>query len=292
MTIRPRRSALYMPGANARALEKAKGLAADVLILDLEDAVAPDKKAEAREQIEQALASGGYDGREIVIRTNGVATPEFADDIALVSRCRPDGVLVPKIETASMVGDVRSALTGAGAPTPIWAMIETPLAILNLPEIAEAAASASSGMPLTCFVIGTNDLVKDTRADLGADRMAAAYWLSATVTAARAHGIDVLDGVYNAFKDSEGYEAECEQGRRLGMDGKTLIHPSQIDAANRTFAPDAETVAWSRTILAAFEKPENAGKGVITVDGKMVELLHAKMAERIVAIADVIAAKG
>ncbi|MEL6622766.1 MAG: CoA ester lyase [Pseudomonadota bacterium] len=288
--IRPRRSALYMPGANARALEKAKGLSADVLILDLEDAVAPDKKDEARGLIRAALAEGGYDGREIVIRTNGVPTSEFKSDLELVAASKPDAVLVPKVESGADVTTIRSALMEANAALPIWAMIETPLGILNVAEIAAAAAHETH--PLACFVIGTNDLVKDTRAQLSADRAEAMFWLQSTVTAARAFGIDVLDGVFNAFKDLDGYRRECDQGLRLGMDGKTLIHPTQIEYANTVFAPSDSDVASARQILEAFDQPENAGKGVITLDGKMVELLHAEMAQRTVALADAIARRG
>ncbi|MEO0800429.1 MAG: CoA ester lyase [Pseudomonadota bacterium] len=288
--IRPRRSALYMPGANARALEKAKGLSADVLILDLEDAVAPDKKDEARGLIRAALTEGGYDGREIVIRTNGVATSEFQSDLELVAASKPDAVLVPKVESGADVTTIRSALMEANAALPIWAMIETPLGILNVAEIAAAAAHETH--PLACFVIGTNDLVKDTRAQLSADRAEAMFWLQSTVTAARAFGIDVLDGVFNAFKDLDGYRRECDQGLRLGMDGKTLIHPTQIEYANTVFAPSDSDVASARQILEAFDQPENAGKGVITLDGKMVELLHAEMAQRTVALADAIARRG
>ena len=288
--IRPRRSALYMPGANARALEKAKGLSADVLIFDLEDAVAPDKKDEARGLIRAALAEGGYDGREIVIRTNGVPTSEFKSDLELVAASKPDAVLVPKVESGADVTTIRSALMEANAALPIWAMIETPLGILNVAEIAAAAAHETH--PLACFVIGTNDLVKDTRAQLSADRAEAMFWLQSTVTAARAFGIDVLDGVFNAFKDLDGYRRECDQGLRLGMDGKTLIHPTQIEYANTVFAPSDSDVASARQILEAFDQPENAGKGVITLDGKMVELLHAEMAQRTVALADAIARRG
>jgi len=291
ISIAPRRSALYMPGANARALEKAKGLSADVLILDLEDAVAPPAKADARKAIALAMADGGYPGREVAIRTNGLGPQWFDDDLALAAVARPQAVLVPKVGSAADVSAIREAMREAGCASDmqIWAMIETPIAILNVSEIAAAAAADSH--PVTCFVLGTNDLVKDTRATLDAQRTAGLYWLSATVTAARAYGVDVLDGVYNAFKDLDGFERECQQGRAFGMDGKTLIHPTQIETANTVFAPDPEEVAWSRTIIAAFDKPENQGMGVISIDGKMVELLHADMARRTVAMADAIAAR-
>ncbi|MEO0791366.1 MAG: CoA ester lyase, partial [Pseudomonadota bacterium] len=203
---------------------------------------------------------------------------------------KPDAVLVPKVESGADVTTIRSALMEANAALPIWAMIGTPLGILNVAEIAAAAAHEMH--PLACFVIGTNDLVKDTRAQLSADRAEAMFWLQSTVTAARAFGIDVLDGVFNAFKDLDGYRRECDQGLRLGMDGKTLIHPTQIEYANTVFAPSDSDVAAARQILEAFDQPENAGKGVITLDGKMVELLHAEMAQRTVALADAIARRG
>lgn len=290
MTIMPRRSALYMPGSNQRALEKAKGLNADALILDLEDSVAPEAKTQARQNISEVLRAGGYIGREAVVRLNGADSQWFADDVAAIAKLEISGVLVPKVESAETVARVREELEFRGAPkqVAIWAMIETPMAIVKLPEIAGAAAGPGNAYPLTCFVIGTNDLVKETRAEIDASRLSALYWLSATVTAARAYGIEVLDSVYNAHKDLDGFERECLQGRQLGMDGKSLIHPAQIEIANRVFAPDVEEVAWARIVLAAFDDPSNAGRGVISIDGKMVELLHAEMARRIVAIADTI----
>jgi citrate lyase subunit beta/citryl-CoA lyase len=286
MQIRPRRSALYMPGSNARALEKAKTLAADVVIFDLEDAVAPDAKETAREQVVAAVKGGGYGRRELVIRINGLDTPWGRADLAAALNAAPDGVLVPKVSKPEDLALVASALAGAPAKVHAWAMMETPLAILNAREIA--ATAASSDTRLMCFVMGTNDLVKETRADLDTERTAALYWLSATVTAARAYGIDVLDGVYNNFKDLDGFRRECLQGRRLGMDGKTLIHPDQITGANEVFSPSAAELAWARKIIAAFEQPENKGKGAITVDGRMVELLHVETARRTVRIAEAI----
>ncbi|MEO1265296.1 MAG: CoA ester lyase, partial [Pseudomonadota bacterium] len=269
MSITPRRSALYMPGANARALEKAKGLDADVLILDLEDAVAPDAKAVARDQISAAMADGGYPGREVVIRVNGVGSDWFADDLALCAAAGPDAVLVPKVSNAGEVAAIREGFAKAGVArsTPLWAMIETPEAILKLGEITGAANDESA--PLTCLVVGANDLVKETRMVLDAARSQAMYWLAATVTAARAAGLDVLDSVYNDFRDLDGFAAECAAGRDLGMDGKTLIHPSQIEIANTTFAPTPEAIADARAILDAFAKPENQGRGVINLDGRM-----------------------
>lgn len=293
-TIRPRRSALYMPGSNARAMEKARSLPADVVILDLEDAVAPDAKETARTQVCDAVTAGGFGGREVVIRTNGLDTPWFSSDISAAAAAGPSAVLVPKVSTTAHVRRIEAALASAPASLKLWAMIETPLAILNLREIAaeaDGAANPAKRGRLAVFVVGTNDLVKETRADLAAGRAPAMYWLQATVTAARAYGIDVLDGVYNNFRDAEGYRRECLEGRALGMDGKTLIHPDQIALANEIFAPKPDDVAWARKIIAAFEDPSATGKGVITLDGKMVELLHRDMALRTVAIADAIAGR-
>lgn len=289
MAIRPRRSALYMPGSNTRTLEKAKTLAADVVIFDLEDAVAPEAKDLARDQVMAAVAGGGYGNRELVVRINGLDTPWGLTDLARAAEVAPDAILVPKVSSPSQLITVGQALAPAPEKTRVWAMIETPLAILNLREIAAAAEDPVTR--LSCFVLGTNDLVKETRAALDENRTAALFWLSAAVTAARAFGIDVLDGVYNAFRDLEGFRRECQQGRQLGMDGKTLIHPDQIAPANEIFSPTEEEVAWARKIIAAFEQPENQGKGAITVDGRMVELLHRQMAQRTVALAEAIAAK-
>ena len=284
--MHPRRSALYMPGSNARALEKAKTLDADVVIFDLEDAVAPDAKADARQQVCAAVKGGGYGQREVVVRINGLDSPWGGDDVRAAAEAGPAAILIPKVESAGQLSDVAGAVKQAGGSAALWAMIETPMAILRLAEIV--AAGGQDGAALSCLVVGTNDLVKETRATLDRDRTAALYWLSAIVTAARAYDIDVLDGVYNDFKDLDGFEAECRHGLMLGMDGKTLIHPTQIAAANDVFSPSKDEVAWARQILAAFELPENQGKGVINIDGKMVELLHAEMAKRTVAIADAI----
>ena len=292
MQIRPRRSVLYMPGSNARALDKAKSLPADALILDLEDAVAPEAKETARQQVCAAVKAGGYGHRELIIRINGLDTPWGAADLAAAAAAGPDAVLLPKPGKGSDIARATEALAKANAPatTKLWAMIETPLAILNVAEIA--AASRHVGARLSCFVMGTNDLVKETRADLSLNRRPALYWLSAALTAARAYGLDVLDGVYNNFKDADGYRRECLHGRRLGFDGKTLIHPDQIAVANEVFAPPETEVAFARKIIAAFALPENKSKGVITVDGRMVELLHAEMAQRTVAVAEAIAGRG
>jgi citrate lyase subunit beta / citryl-CoA lyase len=284
MQIRPRRSVLYMPGSNARALEKAKSLPADALILDLEDAVAPDAKSTARDQVCAAVKAGGYGHRELVVRINALDTPWGEADLSAAASAAPDAVLIPKPGSAADMLRAVEALSRVGAPdrTRLWAMVETPVAILNLREIASASPR------LACLVMGTNDLVKETRADLSANRRPALYWLSATITAARAFGLDALDGVYNNFKDADGLRGECVHGRRLGFDGKTLIHPDQVATANEVFAPPEADVAWAKKIIAAFGMPENRGKGVITVDGRMVELLHAEMARRTVAIAEAI----
>jgi citrate lyase subunit beta/citryl-CoA lyase len=291
MTIRPRRSVLYMPGSNARALEKARSLPADALILDLEDAVAPAAKETARTQV-CAAVKAGYSGREVAIRINGLDTPWGRADLEAAAAAGPDAVLVPKVGSGDDIARATESLAAAGAPagTQLWAMIETPLAIINIAGIA--AAAKAPGARLACFVMGTNDLVKETRADLSNNRRPALYWLSAAVTAARAYGLDALDGVYNNFRDAEGYRRECVHGRALGFDGKTLIHPDQIAVANEVFAPPEAEVAWARKIIAAFDLPEHKGKGVITVDGRMVELMHADMARRTVAIAEAIVANG
>lgn len=279
MTHRPRRSVLYMPGANDRALEKARTIDADALILDLEDSVAPDLKAEARTKVANAVMAGGYGRRELVIRVNGLDTPWGTDDIAAAAAARPNAILVPKVSTPR---DVERAATLLPQGVALWAMMETPLAILNARDIA------SAGGPLSCFVLGTNDLVKDTRARPSNGRFALLPMLTSCVLAARAFGLDVIDGVYNDFKDEPGFRAECEQGRDLGMDGKTLIHPGQVAVCNEVFAPSPAEIDWSRKIIGTFALPENASKGVITIDGKMVERLHLAMAERVVRIAEAI----
>jgi citrate lyase subunit beta/citryl-CoA lyase len=288
-TIRPRRSALYMPGSNARALEKARTITADVLILDLEDAVAPEAKAAARAQVCAAVQEGGYGRRELVIRVNGADTPWFADDIAAAAQAKPQAILIPKISGPETLREIGGRLNGLWADPAIavWAMIETPLAILDIERIARAARDPVTR--LSCFVMGTNDLAKETRARFLPGRAPMLSWLTSALLAARAHGIDILDGVYNDIKDEAGFLAECEQGRDLGFDGKTLIHPAQVGPANAAFAPDEAELARARAVIAAFDLPENAGKGAIQLDGRMVELLHAEMARRTVALAEAIA---
>ncbi len=289
MTIRPRRSLLYMPGSNARAMEKARELPADGVILDLEDAVAPDAKAKARELITQALQQGGFGRREVIVRINGLDTPWWRDDLA-VAAAVPDAILVPKVSGPEPLREVAKHLVGvrAEARIGIWAMMETPLAMLNARDIAAVARDTDSR--LAGFVMGTNDLAKDTRARLLPGRAPMLPWLMTCIAAARAYGIDIVDGVYNELGNSEGFAAECRQARDLGFDGKTLIHPQQIAPCNEAFSPAADEVAWARKIIAAFELPENANKGVIQIEGRMVERLHADMARRTVAIADAIAA--
>lgn len=284
MTIRPRRSVLYMPGSNARALEKAATLPADALILDLEDAVAPDAKGLARTQVCAAVKDRRFGKREIVIRINGLDTDWGHDDMAAAAEAGPDAILVPKVND---LVDVEHAEQHMGeARAALWLMIETPQAIFHANEIAGA------GGRLACLVMGTNDLVKELRAQHTPGREALLASLNLAVLAARAHGLTVIDGVYNEIADTAGFEAVCRQGRAMGFDGKTLIHPSQIEGANRIFAPDPGEIARARAILAAFEKPENKGKGAIALDGRMVELLHAEIAKQTVALAEAIEALG
>jgi citrate lyase subunit beta/citryl-CoA lyase len=289
--IRPRRSALYMPGSNARALEKARTLPADVVILDLEDAVAPDQKASAREQVCAAVAAGGYGSREVVIRVNALGTTWGESDLAAVAEAAPDAVLVPKVSSPEDLVAVGIRLRRLGAPerTRVWAMIETPLAVLEAGAIASAAHDVDTR--LACFVMGTNDLAKETRARLLPGRAAMLPWLMHVLAAARADGIDILDGVHNSLADEAGFRAECEQGRDCGFDGKSLIHPNQIPAANEIFAPSPDEVEAARAIIAAFERPENADKGAVAIGGRMVERLHAEMARRVLSVAEAIAAR-
>jgi citrate lyase subunit beta/citryl-CoA lyase len=286
--IRPRRSALYMPGSNARALEKARTLAADTLIFDLEDAVAPDAKSTAREQVSAAVKAGGYGSREVVIRINALDTPWGENDLVAASMAAPDAVLVPKVSSPEALVAVGIRLRRFGAPdrTRVWAMIETPFAILQAQAIASAAHDVDTR--LSCFVMGTNDLAKETRARLMPGRAPMLPWLMNVIAAARAYGVDILDGVYNTLSDEAGLRAECEQGRDCGFDGKTLIHPDQIAVANEIFAPSPEEVEAARAVIAAFARPDNADKGAVAINGRMVERLHAEMAKRVVALSEAI----
>ena len=288
MLARPRRSVLYMPGSNAKALAKASTLPADALILDLEDSVAPDQKITARERVVQAVRAGGFGGREVVIRVNGPHTPWGEDDLAATCAAGPEAILLPKVDGPGAIMAAARTLREAGAPdeTRIWAMMETPNAILNAGSIASVAADPSSR--LAVMVMGLNDLARETRARLTPGRPTMSAWLASCIVAARAHGVDILDGVYNDIQDLEGFQLECLQGRDMGLDGKTLIHPSQVDICNEVFAPSAAEVESAAAIIEAFALPENAGKGVIQLNGRMVELLHADMARRTLAIADAI----
>src|SRR3984893_6914223 len=289
MTVRPRRSVLYMPGSNARALEKARELPADGLILDLEDAVAPEAKAQARGAIVNALKSGGFGDREVLVRINGLDTRWWVEDLDAVASAKPDAVLVPKVSDPGQLQDLAARIVDMGTDprVRVWAMMETPLARCNVGEIA--AAALDSETRLSGFVMGTNDLAKDTRARIVPGRAPMLPWLMTCMGAARAYGLDILDGVYNDLGNAEGFAEECRQARDLGFDGKTLIHPRQIEPCNAACAPSPEEVETARKMIAAFDLPENANKGVIQIDGRMVERLHAEMARRTVAIADAIA---
>ncbi len=286
--LRPRRSVLYMPGSNAKAMDKAKSLGADSLIFDLEDAVAPEAKAQAREAVAAALRGGGYGAREVIVRVNGLATPWGRDDLAAIVPAGPGGVLFPKVDGPGDVTAARAAMLQAGAAPdlPLLVMIETPKALLALREIGQAAKAAA----LVGFVMGTNDLAKDLRAVLTPDRAAFLTALSMAVITARAYGLAAIDGVFNDIQNQEGFAGECRQGLQLGFDGKTLIHPAQIETANRIFSPSAQEINWAHAVIAAFAAPENAGRGVLKVDGRMIELLHLAQAKRLAATAAHIAA--
>ena len=281
---RPRRSALYLPGSNARAIEKAATLPCDVVVLDLEDSVAPEAKAAARALACEAVRQGGFGAREVVVRVNGLDTPWGVDDLAAAAEAGPDAVLVPKVASPDDLAAYRQAL---GPRTPLWAMIETCRAIFAL----DALSLASGPAGVACWVIGTNDLIKEMRCRPGPERGPLLPALAMSVMAARAHGLAILDGVYNDIPDLEGLARECGQGVDLGFDGKSLIHPTHLEAANRAFAPEAGAVAWAQTVAQAFDLPENAGKGVLKVDGRMVERLHLAEAKRLIAVAEAIAAQ-
>jgi citrate lyase subunit beta/citryl-CoA lyase len=292
MTIRPRRSVLYMPGSNARAIEKARTLPADGVILDLEDAVAPDAKVAARDQVAAAVKQGGFGSREVFIRVNGIDTPWHSEDVTAAARAAPDAILVPKISSPDQLEILGQRLFDlkTDRKTRVWAMIETPAAILNIEDIARAVKDSETRF--AGLVLGTNDLAKETSARLVPGRAPMLSWITTCVLVARAYGLAILDGVYNDIGNADGFIAECEQGRDLGMDGKTLIHPNQIEPCNRAFSPSEAEIAQARKFIAAFDLPENADKGAIMLDGRMVERMHADIARRTVAIADAIAAQG
>jgi citrate lyase subunit beta/citryl-CoA lyase len=280
MTDRPRRSALYMPASNAKAIEKAKTLDCDVVILDLEDAVAPEAKDMAREQAVAAVKAGGFGHRELVIRANGLDTPWGADDLTAAAEAGPDAILVPKVNDAADVAAYDKAIAAASDKTRLWTMIETCRSVFRLDEIA----AASAGTRLSAWVMGTNDLAKEMRARQTPGREPFAAALGLSVAAARANNLIILDGVYNDLDNDAGLEAVCEQGVDFGFDGKTLIHPRQVEICNRVFSPTESEVAFAHAVIAAFALPENAGKGAIRVEGRMAELLHLAQARRLVAV--------
>ncbi len=288
LPVRPRRSVLYMPGANARALDKARTLPADGLILDLEDAVAPDAKPAARDQVLAALAAGGYGARETIIRVNGLATPWGHADLTAAATAGADAVLIPKVESADAVRQALAVLDGAGAPADLslWCMLETPRAMLRVEEIAGASPR------IGCLVLGTSDLAKELHAAHTPLRLPMLTGLGLCLLAARAYGLAILDGVHLDLQDEAGFATACQQGRELGFDGKTLIHPKQIEPANQAFAPTAAEVDQARKIIAAHEAARRAGQGVVVVDGRLIENLHVAEAERQVQLAEAIAALG
>ena len=281
MGLRPRRSALFLPASNPKALAKARTLGADVVILDLEDAVAPEAKAEAREAAVRAVSDGGWGRRELVIRVNGLDTPWGAADLAAVATAGPDAVLVPKVSDCLGLRAYDAALASAPAATRLWTMIETCAVVPELPVLAALKATTR----LAAFVLGTNDLAKDMRAQIRPGRAPFLPIMSAAVCAARANGLIVIDGVCNEFRDPEVLRREAVQGLEFGFDGKSLIHPDQIEPCNEVFSPSVGEIEAARSVVAAFEDPDNAGKGAIRLDGRMVELLHLEQARRTLAIA-------
>ena len=284
-TYRPRRSVLYMPAANERALEKAKDIQADALIFDLEDAVAPDSKEVAREQACAAAASSEYGNRELTIRGNGLDTPWGKDDVLAAAAAGPAAVVIPKVDGSSYLDEISELLNQGGAPssTQIWAMVETPIGILHVEEIARHER-------MSVMVLGTNDMAKELRASITADRQALLPYLAMCLLSARAAGVAILDGVYNDIKDESGFKNVCVQGAEMGFDGKTLIHPNQVAPTNEIFSPSLDELDFHRRIIEEFEAAEKDGRGVLTVDGKMIENLHVDEARRALAVADAIAA--
>ena len=286
---RPRRSCLYVPASNAKALEKAPGLRADMILIDLEDAVAVDAKPEAREVAAQKVAEGAFSNHEVLIRINGMDTEWGGDDLKVAAAAGPAGILVPKVSTPEEVARLDDAMTEAGFPdeAALWVMIETPRAVLELATIAATAQATR----LFGFVLGLNDLGKDTGMRTSEAREAFRHVLAQTVLAARAYGLHAIDAVYNSVRDSEGFAEECAQARRFGFDGKSVIHPAQIEMANTMFSPAPEEVVFAREVIETFEAPENEGKGALTVDGRMVERLHYEESKVLMAHAEIIEAR-
>jgi len=284
-TFRPRRSVLYMPAANERALEKAKDIQADALIFDLEDAVAPDSKELARQQACAAASSSEYGNRELTIRCNGLDTPWGRDDLLAAAAAAPAAVVIPKVDSSDYLDEISELLNQGGAPssTQIWAMVETPTGILNVDEIARHKR-------MSVMVMGTNDMAKELRASITTDRRALLPYLAMCLLSARAAGVGILDGVYNDLKDESGFEDVCVQGAEMGFDGKTLIHPSQVAPTNEIFSPSLDELDFHRRVIEEFEAAKKDGRGVLTVDGKMIENLHVDEARRALAVADAIAA--
>jgi len=285
--LRPRRSVLYMPAANERALEKAKTIPADAIIFDLEDAVAPDAKPEARDKAVAAVQSGEYGNRELTIRCNGLDTEWGHHDIAAAGAAGPSAVVIPKVDSLATIDEVSKRLDAAGASpdVKIWPMIETPTAIFEVRELAAHARVA-------VLILGTNDLAKELRSPIVPGRHPLIPHLATALLAGREAGKVVIDGVYNDVKDPDGFAAECVQGMEMGFDGKTLIHPSQVEPANQTWAPSADEVEYAARVIAAFDEAVAAGKGVVTVDGRMIENLHVDNARRVLAVAESVAALG
>ncbi|MES2497721.1 MAG: CoA ester lyase [Pseudomonadota bacterium] len=280
MTIRPRRSALYMPASNLRAIDKARSLPCDVVIFDLEDAVAPEAKVAARANAVAAVRDGGFGDRELVIRVNAFGTPWADDDLVAAATSGADAILAPKVGDAETVRRYHEAIAAAPATTGFWAMIESTRAVFRLDAIGEAMEARPGA-----FVLGTNDLAKEMGARLTVERTPFLGMMAMAVAAAKGHGLAILDGVYNVFDDEAGLERQCVEARAYGFDGKTLIHPRQIDPANRAFSPDEADIAWARAAVEGFAAPENAGKGAISIGGQMVERLHLDQARHILAIA-------
>ncbi len=279
--FRPRRSVLFLPASNSRALEKAKTLPCDVVAIDLEDASAPEVKAASRDAVVAAIAAGGFGRREVVVRVNGLDTPWGEADLKAMSEAGPDAILVPKIATAGDVARYDSRLSHAPEKTRLWVMIETARALFHL----EGIAASSANTRLACMAMGPNDLARETGFRLGGAREPLWPAMSMTVAAAHAFGLTALDGVFNGLDDAEGLTRECQQAQAFGFDGKTLIHPNQIGPCNTVFSPSPGEIAWAQAVIAAFADPANAGKGALRVDGKMVEGMHLIQAERLIVAA-------